>query len=258
MGAFIPSFYQTSPSLPKSCFEPAIGPTEWLIPIVVFFAIFVGGYAIDIYLYTILHPSEYSNTKAYLVYLYPLCVIPIGSIFAAIIAIPLHRAWRRHRLSKTHITVRHFVCRQCKNEWTVTQEPVSPASHESESAPAVTAPSLPAEGAIPAHQTALPAPLLSPPTRGQTKRRRSPAGTVSLILLALILLGGISFGIYYVVTRSPFGTSSELSGVAWSGSQFVVVVKEAAMHGRCRRLQLIDFVGGLRLRGRTDDGCTEA
>ncbi len=41
----------------------------------------------------------------------------------AFAAIPLYRSYRRNRLSKTHITVGHFVCRQCEKEWTVIQEP---------------------------------------------------------------------------------------------------------------------------------------
>ena len=58
---------------------------------------------------------------------------------------------------------------------------------------------------------------------GQNKRRRSPAVTVFLILLALILLGGASFDIYHDVTEIHSGTLQSLDGVAWSGSQFVVV-----------------------------------
>ncbi len=66
------------------------------------------------------------------------------------------------------------------------------------------------------------------PAPRQTKRRLSPAVTVFLILLALILLGGVSFAIYHGVTTSPWtaqtsGTSTTLGGVAWSGSQFVAV-----------------------------------
>jgi hypothetical protein len=71
-----------------------------------------------------------------------------------------------------------------------------------------------------------PATLLPPPTPGQTKRRRSPAIVVVLILLTLLLLGG-SFGIYGAVTGDwPWLSHSctcNLTGVAWSGSQFVVV-----------------------------------
>jgi hypothetical protein len=137
----------------------------------------VGGVVIYIVNIT-LHPSEFSYLGG-LGYVIPFVYAPVGAIIAAVIAIPLYRARRRRTLSKTYITVRHFVCRQCKNEWTVTQEPM-----------------------------------------GQTKRRRSPAGTVSLILLALILLGGISFGIYHV---SLSGTSNQLQGVAWSGSELVAV-----------------------------------
>ena len=48
---------------------------------------------------------------------------PPSLFIGAFFFIPLYRVWRQYRLSKTHITVRHFVCRQCKNEWTVTQEP---------------------------------------------------------------------------------------------------------------------------------------
>jgi len=62
----------------------------------------------------------------------------------------------------------------------------------------------------------------------QPKRQRSPAVTVALILLALLLLGGTSLGIYHAVTFSVWhaqhsGTSQSLEGVAWSGSQFVAV-----------------------------------
>ena len=89
-------------------------------------------------------------------------------------------------------------------------EPTSPAPHGSEFVPTIPATDVPS----------LPAPPLSPPTPGQTKRRLSPAAIVSLILLALILLGGISFGIYHAVTS---GTSNNLTGVAGSGSQFVAV-----------------------------------
>lgn len=80
-------------------------------------------------------------------------------------------------------------------------EPTEPVSPESEPAPTVPAPSLP------------------PPTPKRTRRRLSPAAIVSLILLGLILLGGVSFGIYHVVT----GIHANLSGVVWSGSQFVAV-----------------------------------
>jgi hypothetical protein len=62
----------------------------------------------------------------------------------------------------------------------------------------------------------------------QPKRQRSPAVTVVLILLALILLGGASLGIYHAVTFSVWhaqnsDTSENLYGVTWSGSQFVAV-----------------------------------
>jgi hypothetical protein len=61
--------------------------------------------------------SDYAGLGYLFVFLGPpICFI--GTVF-----VPLYRTWRRNRLSKTHITVRHFVCRQCKNEWTVTQEP---------------------------------------------------------------------------------------------------------------------------------------
>jgi hypothetical protein len=193
-----------------------------LISFLAFIAFWVVSSVILTILSNILHPSEFSNFVGF-EYLFAFCVGPVGSILAALLAIPLALAWRRNRLSKAYITVRHFVCRQCKHEWTVTQEPRSPASHESESAPTVNAPSLPAEEATPAHQTALPAPLLSPPTLGQPKRRRAPAGPVSLILLVLLLLGGFYFGIYHAVMQSPPVTSNKLQAVAWSGSEFVAV-----------------------------------
>jgi hypothetical protein len=44
---------------------------------------------------------------------------------AAFIAISRHQMRKRNRLSKTYITIHHFVCWQCKNEWTVTQEPTA-------------------------------------------------------------------------------------------------------------------------------------
>ena len=72
-------------------------------------------------------------------------------------------------------------------------------------------------------RTALPAAPLSPSTLAQNKRRRSPAVPVFLILLALILLGGTSFDIYYNVTRIHSGTFADLSGIVWSGSQFAAV-----------------------------------
>ena len=45
------------------------------------------------------------------------------AFLGAIISIPLYWAWRQNRLSKTHITVWRFMCRQCKMEWTYRQEP---------------------------------------------------------------------------------------------------------------------------------------
>src|SRR3989440_843093 len=74
----------------------------------------------------------------------------------------------------------------------------------------------------------------------QPKRQRSPAVTVVLILLVLILLGGASLGIYRaftstdpVIFKPPVtfsvwqaqhsDTSRPLYAVAWSGSQFVAV-----------------------------------
>jgi len=61
------------------------------------------------------------------------------------------------------------------------------------------------------------------PALEQNKRRRSPAVTIFLILLALIVPGGATFDIYHNVTSIHSGTIGNLSGVAWSGSQFVVV-----------------------------------
>lgn len=55
----------------------------------------------------------------------------IGYPFAfagAVAAIPIYREWRRNRLRKTHTTIRRFECWQCKNEWTVTQEPTAKKS----------------------------------------------------------------------------------------------------------------------------------
>jgi hypothetical protein len=46
----------------------------------------------------------------------------IGPFVAAFIATPL-LVRSRNRLSKTCITIYYFVCWNCKNEWTVTQEP---------------------------------------------------------------------------------------------------------------------------------------
>jgi hypothetical protein len=48
--------------------------------------------------------------------------IPIA-LFCVIAAAPIYVAWRRKSLSKRFVTVRRFVCWNCNNEWTVTQEP---------------------------------------------------------------------------------------------------------------------------------------
>ena len=43
-------------------------------------------------------------------------------------AMAIYRQWRQNRLRKTHTTIRRFECWQCKNEWTVTQEPTAKKS----------------------------------------------------------------------------------------------------------------------------------
>src|SRR3974390_411430 len=44
---------------------------------------------------------------------------------AAAVAFSIYFNLRQNWLSKRYITVRHFVCRNCKNEWTVTQDPTA-------------------------------------------------------------------------------------------------------------------------------------
>jgi hypothetical protein len=217
---------------PQTGEQKNVGLPGWpfgcLMTFVVFVVLFVVLSFVGGAIWDALSPSIPNGPRLWDLGLWLDCLEILLSIAGAVAAILVYGQWRRrrrNRLRKTYLTVRHLVCRQCKHEWTVTQEPLSPASHASESAPAGTAPALPAEGATPAQQTALPAPLLSPPPLGQPKRRRSPAGLASLMLLALLLLGamGISFSIYHDVTENPSGTSNSLNGVAWSGSQFVVV-----------------------------------
>ena len=64
------------------------------------------------------------------------------------------------------------------------------------------------------------------------KHRRSPTVVAALLLLILLLLEGASFGIYRAATgkwawnvwHTRTSTASQaLNGIAWSGSQFVVV-----------------------------------
>ena len=47
------------------------------------------------------------------------------ALAGAIAAIPLYRAWRRNRLSKTYLKIGHFTCKHCGGRWEVVQEPTA-------------------------------------------------------------------------------------------------------------------------------------
>jgi hypothetical protein len=46
-------------------------------------------------------------------------------LVGAIAAIPLYRAWRRNRLSKTYLKIGQFTCTRCGEWWEFVQEPTA-------------------------------------------------------------------------------------------------------------------------------------
>lgn len=82
----------------------------------------VVGFVVGLCIAGLLSLSGHLNDPLYADY--GLFAIPFA-FASAVAAIFVYRAWRQNWLSKKYITVRHYTCWHCKNEWTVTQEPAA-------------------------------------------------------------------------------------------------------------------------------------